>query len=134
MNCGPDVFARPFQAPLSGLIHQVHHERYERHDDEYPCEQNQCRKHLLHKIDLQRKEGCKRCPHPLSSFLLAELLDELLSRLLAEFHRNDSPRTVPKYLDAIHRPKDATSIKDVTRSNFHGTWEFSFVALLMQNY
>src|SRR5258705_13444823 len=132
MNCGPDVFARPFQAPLSGLIYQVHHERYERHDDEYPGEQNQCRKHLLHKIDLQRKEGCKRCPHPLSSFLLAELPVELLSELLAEFHLNDSPRTLPNPLDAIHRPKDATCIKDAAPSVFHGTWEVCFVALLME--
>jgi len=79
LNCRLDVFSRPSDAPLTGLINQVHHERYERHDDEHPGEQNQCRKHLLHKINLQRKEGCKRRPHPLSSFLLAELLDELLS-------------------------------------------------------
>jgi len=41
LNCRLDVFSRPSDAPLTGLINQVHHERYERHDDEHPGEQNQ---------------------------------------------------------------------------------------------
>jgi hypothetical protein len=134
MNCGPDMLSRPYYAPLTGLIHQVYDERYKRQDDEYSSEQKQCREHLLHEIDLQRKEGCKRYPHPLSSFLLAELLAELLFELLAEFHLNDSPRTLPNYLDAIHRPKESTSIKDATPLVFHGTWEVCLVALLTENY